>query len=68
MRVDGLEEAQHDPAVHGQDVQIFRDAAPDDRRADCAGTEQHYFDRRGILGCEPERGRVLVVDLVDGLV
>lgn len=68
MRVDGLEQAEHDPDVHGQDVQVLGDGAPEDGGADRAEAEQHDLDRAGVLGREAEGGRVLVVDLVDVLV
>lgn len=68
VRVDGLENAQHDPHVHGQDVQVLGDGAPQDGRADRAQAEDHDFDGRGVLGREAEGRGVLVVDLVDVLV
>ena len=65
VRVDGLEQAQHDPQVHGQDVQVAGQRHPQDRRAHRAQPQHHHLDRAGVLGGEPERRRVLVVDLVD---
>lgn len=65
VRVDGLEDAQRDPDVHGQDVQVAGDGAPQDGRADGAEAEDHDFDGRRVLGCEAEGRGVLVVDLVD---
>lgn len=38
MSVDGLEETEDDPAVHGQDVEIFGDGGPDNGRTDGAET------------------------------
>ena len=68
VRVDGLEEAAHDPEVHGQDVQVAGDGAPGDGAEDRAGAEDHDFDGGGVLGGEAEGGGVVVVDLVDGAV
>ena len=65
MRVDGLEETEHDPHVHGQNVKVFRDSTPEDRRADSTETENHDFDRRSILRGQTKGSRVLVVNLVD---
>lgn len=36
MRVDRLEQAEHDPHVHGQNVQIAGKCGPDDRTEDGA--------------------------------
>jgi hypothetical protein len=65
MRINGLENAQRDPHVHGQDVQVLGDGAPQDGRADGAEAEDHDFDWGGVFGCEPEGRGVLVVDFVD---
>lgn len=66
--VDGLEQAKDDPDVHGQDVEILGDGAPHDGNTDSTETQAHDFNGRCVLGSETEGGRVLVVDLVDGLV
>lgn len=50
VRVDGLEQAEHDPDVHSQDVQVARDGAPENRPADGAETEHHDLDGRGVFG------------------
>lgn len=68
VRVDGLEQPQQNPRVHGQDVQVARGAAPDDGGHDGAEAEDHDLDGRGVLGGEAEGGRVLVVDLMNVLV
>jgi hypothetical protein len=39
VRIDGLEQTENDPEVHGQNVQILGDCAPENRRTDCAKTE-----------------------------
>lgn len=66
--IDGLEQAEHDPDVHGEDVQVTGDGAPENGRADSAKTKDHDFDGRGVLGGETEGCRILVVDFVDVLV
>ena len=63
--VDGLEQAEHNPEVHGQEVQVAGDGTPENRRADGTETEHHDFDRRGVFSGQTEGRRVLVVDLVD---
>ena len=68
VRIDGLEETEDDPEVHGQDVEVLGEGAPEDRGADGSESEDHDFDRGGVFGCHAEGGRVLVVDLVDGFV
>lgn len=68
VRVDGLEQAQGDPRVHGQDVQVAGEGAVQDGREDGADAEEHDLDGRRVLGGHAEGGRVLVVDLVHVLV
>jgi hypothetical protein len=68
VRVDGLEQTENDPDVHGQDVQVFGDGAPQDRSADGTETENHDFDWRRVFCGKAEGSRVLVVNLVDVLV
>lgn len=66
--VDGLEETEDDPDVHGQDVEVLGDCAPHDGNTNGTETQAHDFNGRCVLSSETEGGRVLVVDLVDGLV
>ena len=66
--VDGLEQAQRDPGVHGQDVQVAGNRAVQDGRKHRAEAEEHDLDRRRVLGRHAEGRRVLVVDLVHVLV
>lgn len=68
MRIDGLEQPQYDPRVHGEDVQVFCDGCVDDWDSNGAKGENHGLDRGGVLGGEAEGGGVLVVELVDLLV
>ena len=68
VRVNGLEDTEHNPDVHGQDVEVLGDGAPQDGAADSAETENHDFDGRCVFCCHAEGCGVLVVDLVDVLV
>jgi len=49
MRIDSLGQTKNDPHVHGQDVQITGEVTPEDRAEDCAETQNHDFDRRGVF-------------------
>lgn len=66
--VNGLEQAQNDPDVHRQDMQITRHSTPQNGAADGAKTQDHDFDGRRIFRGQTKGRRVLVVDLVNGLV
>ena len=66
--VDGLEEAEDDPDIHGQDVEVLGDCAPHDGNTNGTETQAHDFNWRCVLGSETEGSGVLVVDLVNGLV
>lgn len=66
--IDGLEDTEHDPDVHGEDVEVLGESAPNDGAADGSETQDHDFDRGGVLSSEAERSRILVVNLVDVLV
>ncbi len=68
MGVDGLEEAEGDPDVDGEDVEVLGDVAVEEGTADGARAEDEDLERVGVLCCETEGGGVLVVDLVDVLV
>lgn len=68
VRVDGLGKTEHDPHVHGQDMQVLGNGAPEDWRADGAQAKDHHLEWRSIFGGETKGSRVLVVNLVDVLV
>ena len=68
VRVDGLEQAESDPYVYRQDVQVASDGAPEDGRTDGWDSEKHDFDRRSVLSGETEWCGVLVVNFVDVLI
>lgn len=64
--VDSLEEAEEDPGVHRQEVEVVGEGDPNNRAADNTETEKHHLDRGGVLSGETEGGAVGVVHLVDG--
>lgn len=66
--VDSLEEAEDNPDVHGEEVQVAGDGSNENGRSDSARTEQHSLDRRSVLSGQTKRSRVSVVHLVNGLV
>lgn len=66
--VDGLEQAENDPQIHGQNVQISGDGTPEDGAANCAQTETHDLNGRSIFSGQTEGGRILVVNFMDSLV
>jgi hypothetical protein len=68
VRINSLKQPQHNPRIHGQDMQIVRDGTPEDGTNDGAKAEKQHLNRTGVLGRQPKRGRVLMVDLVDHLV
>jgi len=68
VSVDGLGKSEDNPDVHGENVEVLSDAAPDDWCTDCTESKNHDFNWRSVLGGQTERSRVLVVDLVDHLV
>lgn len=68
VRIDGLKQAQHDPNVHSEDVQISSHRTPEDWTTDSAKPKNHNLNWGRILGCHAERCRVLMVNLVNGLV
>jgi len=69
MRINSLKQAQDDPDIHRQDVQVsLREDTPEQRAADGASAKDQDLERVGILGSEPEGSRKLVMKLVDLLV
>jgi hypothetical protein len=65
VRINGLEQTENDPQIHGQNVQILGDCTPKDRPTNRAKTENQDFDRGCVLSSKTERSRVLVVYLMD---
>lgn len=68
MRIDRLEQAQHDPRIHGQDVQIMSDRAPEDWTDNGAEPEQEDFNWTCVFCGKPKGSGVLMVNLVDHFV
>ena len=66
--IDGLEQAESDPDVHGEQVQVTGEHEEHHGRSDDAKTEEHGFNRGGVLSSQTEGSGVGVVHLVDGLV
>jgi len=68
VSIDGLEQAPDDPQVHCQDMEIFGEAAEDDRDTDSTEGEDHGLDRRSVFSSKAERRAVLMVQLVNHFV
>ena len=65
VSVDGLEEAEHDPEVHREDMEVVCYGAVEERCGYCPESEDHDFDWRCVFCGHAERRGVLVVDFVD---
>ena len=64
--VDGLEEAEGDPDVHGRDVEIAAGVdRPQDRAQERAERENERLERVGVFRRQAERRAVFVVEFVD---
>jgi len=68
MSIDGLEEAADNPQIHCHNVEIFGEAAEDDRNTDSTEGEDHGLDRRSVFSSKTEGCTVLMVQLVNHLV
>ena len=68
MRIDGLEQAERDPDVHGEDVQVAGEEAVEEGSADGTHSQNEDFERVSVLCRETEGCRILVVNFVDVLV
>ena len=68
VRIDGLEETQGDPDVHGEDVQVTAECAVEEGTRECTSSEDEDFSGMRVLSSKTEGGGVLVVNLVDVLV
>ena len=65
VRINGLEQAQHNPHVHGEDVQVSGHSTPKNRTANSTKSKNHNLDRRCIFSCHAKWRRVLMVNLMD---
>ena len=68
MSVDGLEEAEGDPDVHGEYVEVASAKDVENRTNDRGSTEDEDFSGMGVLGSKAKGSRVFVVKFVDVLV
>lgn len=68
MGVDGLEETEDNPDIHGGEMEVLGDGNPEDGGSYSTNTEEHNLNGRGVLGSETKGRAVRVVNLVDGLV
>lgn len=68
MCIDRLEETERDPDVHGENVEVPTEGAVEEWTRDRASTKDHNLSGVRIFRSKAERGRVLVVNLVDVLV
>ena len=68
MSIDGLEETEDDPDVHGEDVEVASAKDVEDRTSDRPSTEDEDFSWVGVLGGKAEGSRILVMNFVDVLV
>ena len=68
MRIDGLEQAERDPDVHGEDMQVASEEAVEEGSTDGTHSQDEDFERVCVLSRKTEGRRVLVVNLVNVLV
>lgn len=66
--IDGLEETEDDPDIHGGEMEVLGEGNPEDGGSYGTDTEEHNLNRGGVLGGETKGRAVGVVNLVDGLV
>ena len=63
--INSLEQARDNPQIHGKDVQVTGDGAPEDRAGDGTQAKHHDLNRASVFGGESKGGAVGVVDLVN---
>ena len=66
--IDGLEETEDDPDIHGGEMEVLGEGDPENRGSYGTDTEKHDLNRGGVLGGETKGRAVGVVNLVDSLV
>lgn len=54
VSINGLEETDNDPNVHGQDVELASNSTPQNWSANRAKAKNHDFDRRRVFSCKTE--------------
>ena len=65
VSIDGLEETENDPDVHGKDVEVSGAKDVNNRTSDRSCAENKDLGRMSVLGSKTEGGRVFVVNFVD---
>lgn len=65
VRIHRLQQPQHDPRLHREEVQVARQVHPQQRRPRGAQPQHQHLDRGCVLGRQPKGRRVRVVQLVD---
>ena len=68
VSIDGLEETEDDPNVHGEDVEVAGANDVEDRPSDRSSTKDEDFSRVGVFCSKAEGSRIFVVNFVDVLV
>jgi len=68
VSIDGLEETENDPDVHGEDVEVSGAKNVKNRASDCSSTENEDLGRMSVLSSKAEGSRVFVVNFVDVLI
>ena len=68
MCVDCLEQPAYNPHVHGQNVEIACDSAPQDWRTNGPETQDHNLDRRRVFGSHAKWSGVLMVNFMNILI
>jgi len=68
VSIDGLEETEDDPDVHGENVEVASAKDVENRTSDCPSAEDEDLGWMCVLGSKAEGSRVFVVNFVDVLV
>jgi len=68
VSIDGLEETEDDPDVHGKDVEVASAKDVENWTSDRSSTKNEDFSWMGVLGSKPKGSRVFVVNFMDVLV
>lgn len=68
MGIDGLEEAQCDPYVNSEDVEVPHEVAVQQRSGNGSSSKDEYLSWVRVFSCKTERCGVLVMYFVDVLI
>lgn len=66
--IDGLEQTQHNPDIHSENMQVAGESTPENRAADGPEAENHHLNRRSIFGGQTKWCGILMVDFVNSFV